>query len=167
MPKVVVGVGSNSDHKKNIKRALDNLQKKFGPLLVSPIYKSAPRRCQADGNAISADEAHYYFNLVISFESAISAENIKRGLQVIEQQQMRKRNTGVVSIDLDLLLYGNWVGQLNGNNIPHEDIERCEFVLRPLADLLPTTKHPVDGHSYQDLWGSFKPCLVLTPITID
>jgi 2-amino-4-hydroxy-6-hydroxymethyldihydropteridine diphosphokinase len=167
MPKVVIGVGSNSDHKNNIKQALDNLQQVFGKLLVSPVYKSAPRPSQINGKVSSANEIDYYFNLVVSVESALSAEKIKYCLHAIEKKQLRERNTGVVTIDLDLLLYGSWVGQLDGNNIPHEDIELCEFVLRPLADLLPNDKHPVKGDCYQNLWGSFRPRLALTPIAID
>lgn len=170
MPKVVIGVGSNVDHKKNIKQALDNLQQEFGKLLVSPIYKSAPYKSapkNTHAGASSVGETSYYFNLVISFESLISAEKIKCCLRAFELQQMRERNTNIVSIDLDLLLYGHWVGQLDGSNIPHDDIERCEFVLRPLADLYPNSTHPISGHSYLALWEKFKPRLELTPISLD
>ena len=170
MPKVVIGVGSNVDHKKNIKQAIDNLEQEFGKLLVSPVYKSAPykndpKNTHAEVSSVS--EASYYFNLVISFESVLSAEKIKCCLRAFELQQMRERNTGIVSIDLDLLLYGHWVGQLDGGNIPHDDIELCGFVLRPLADLYPNSKHPINGHSYGALWESFKPRLMLTPIAFD
>lgn len=167
MPTVVIGVGSNSDHKKNIRQALDNLQQQFGELLVSPVYKSAPINAQAISDEGGAAEANYYLNLVISFESLQAVDDIKHRLRAIEQQQMRERNTGCVSIDLDLLLYGSWVGDLNGSHIPHDDIELCEFVLRPLADLLPDNTHPVSGHSYLALWESFDPRLLLTPVEVD
>lgn len=167
MPMIVIGVGSNVHHKKNIKQALDNLQLEFGKLLVSPVYKSAPRHTQAISDASADVEDNYYFNLVVSFESQLSVEKIKRCLRAIEQKQMRERNTNIVSIDLDLLLYGNWVGQLDGGNIPHGDIELCEYVLRPLADLHPSNSHPVNGHSYITLWERFKPRLMLTPIVFD
>jgi 2-amino-4-hydroxy-6-hydroxymethyldihydropteridine diphosphokinase len=167
MPKIVIGMGSNSDHTNNIKQALNNLQQEFGELLVSPVYKSAPRLSQNNETAQLLNDKNYYLNLVVCVDSALSAENIKSCLRAIEQKQMRERNTGIVTIDLDLLLYGSWVGQFDGNNIPHEDIELCEFVLRPLTDLLPNDRHPVKGNCYQELWASFKPNLVLTPVDID
>jgi 2-amino-4-hydroxy-6-hydroxymethyldihydropteridine diphosphokinase len=170
MPTVVIGVGSNIDHKQNIKQALDNLQQEFGKLLVSPIYKSAPYKevpKNTDAVISSVSETSYYFNLVISFESLLSAEKIKCHLRACELQQMRERNTNIVSIDLDLLLYGYWVGQLDGGNVPHNDIESCEFVLRPLADLHPNSTHPVSGSSYLALWKEFKPRLELTLIVFD
>jgi 2-amino-4-hydroxy-6-hydroxymethyldihydropteridine diphosphokinase len=169
MPTVVIGVGSNNDHKKNIRQAFDNLQREFGELLISPVYKSVPADIQAnsDEGSGSSTEVSYYLNLVISFESLQAIEDIKRCLRAIEQKQMRERNTRYVSIDLDLLLYGSWVGDLDARKIPHDDIELCEFVLRPLADLLPNSIHPVNGYTYLKLWENFKPCLQLKSVVID
>jgi 2-amino-4-hydroxy-6-hydroxymethyldihydropteridine diphosphokinase len=167
MPTVVIGVGSNSDHKNNIRQALDNLQREFGNLLISPIYKSAPADTQISSEKISATEACYYLNLVVSFESTQEIATVKSCLRAIEQQQMRERNTDIVSIDLDLLLYGSWVGDLGARKIPHDDIELCEFVLRPLAELLPENIHPVNGYTYRQLWEDVKPRLLLTPVAFD
>jgi 2-amino-4-hydroxy-6-hydroxymethyldihydropteridine diphosphokinase len=167
MPTVVIGVGSNHDHKKNIRQAFDNLQREFGELLISPVYKSAPTNAQANSEEDDATEVSHYLNLVISFESLQALEDIKRCLRAIEQKQMRQRNTRYVSIDLDLLLYGSWVGDLDARKIPHDDIELCEFVLRPLADLLPNSIHPVNGYTYLKLWENFKPCLQLKSVVID
>jgi 2-amino-4-hydroxy-6-hydroxymethyldihydropteridine diphosphokinase len=167
MPTVVIGVGSNSDHKKNIRQAIDNLQHEFGELLISPVYKSAPTDAQADSDEGLVAESSYYLNLVVSFDSLRAVEDVKRCLRAIEQKQMRERNTRYVSIDLDLLLYGSWVGNLDARKVPHDDIELCEFVLRPLADLLPNSIHPINGYTYLALWEGFKPRLLLTPIVID
>ncbi len=159
MPQVVIAVGSNINHKKNIQQALNSLSNIFGRVLVSPVYKSAP--CDKE----SGDK--YYLNLVAAVDSELSAEDFKASLRSIETQQLRERNTGVVTIDLDLLLYGDWIGELDGNNVPHDDIQQCEFVLCPLADLLPNAVHPVIGESYTRLWQVFKPRLSLTLISID
>jgi hypothetical protein len=40
-------------------------------------------------------------------------------------------------------------------------------VLRPLADLLPNSIHPVNGYTYLKLWENFKPCLQLKSVVID
>ena len=167
MPTVVIGVGSNSDHKNNIRQALDNLQREFGNLLVSPVYQSAPADTQVSDEKIFATEVCYYLNLVVSFESSQAIASVKSCLRAIEQQQLRERNTDTVSIDLDLLLYGSWVGDLDTRKVPHEDIELCEFVLRPLAELLPDSVHPINGCTYRKLWEDVKPSLLLTPVAID
>lgn len=159
MPQIVIGVGSNIDHKKNIQQALECLTSTFGDVLTSPVYKSAPRD--------DVNGAGHYLNLVASFHSALPVESIKSSLRDIELLLLRERNTGVVTIDLDLLLYGDWVGSLNGSQVPHNDIERCEFVLCPLADLLPSDIHPVIGESYAHLWRAFHSCLPLTPVVIE
>jgi 2-amino-4-hydroxy-6-hydroxymethyldihydropteridine diphosphokinase len=167
MPKIVIGIGSNIDHKKNIKQAIYNLQQQFGELLVSPIYKSAPFNDDAASGEKFVADPSYYLNLVISFESSRTVEDVKYCLRAIEQQQMRERSTGLVSLDLDLLLYGDWVGDLGARKIPHDDIELCEFVLRPLADLMPNSIHPINGYNYQRLLEDFKPCQPLTPVFLD
>jgi len=159
MPQVVIGVGSNIDHKKNIRQALECLTKAFGDILTSPVYKSAPRD--------DVNGAGYYLNLVASFHSALPVKSIKSSLRDIELLLLRERNTGLVTIDVDLLLYGDWVGRLNDSQVPHNDIEQCEFVLCPLADLLPNTIHPVIGESYAHLWQAFHSHLSLTPVVID
>ncbi len=40
-------------------------------------------------------------------------------------------------------------------NLPREDITRFAFVLKPLADIRPNTRHPKLDISYAELWRKF------------
>ncbi len=157
MVQIVVSIGSNIQREKNICAALDNLSDKFGELCISPVYKSM-------ANGPGLEESLFYYNLVVAFQTELAVNDIKPVLRSIEDQQGRQRNIDVVSLDIDLLLCGEWIGEYEGSAIPHGDIAECAYVLRPLMDLFPDQKHPVFGKAYSELWQSFSKELALVPV---
>lgn len=140
MPEVVVSIGSNIDRTANIGKALDFLEQQFDNLLLSSIYESA-----------SVTEKKYYYNLVASFSTSNSLEQLNTTLKNIEHQCGRDRTCEDVAIDIDLLLYDDVVNEL----LPHRDIVSKAYVLRPLSELLPLQKHPKDHQTFQQLWEAF------------
>lgn len=54
-------------------------------------------------------------------------------------------------LDLDILLYDNWVMHLPRLKIPHVRMHKRAFVLRPICDIDPTIIHPVLGKTMGDL----------------
>ena len=56
------------------------------------------------------------------------------------------------SLDIDLLLFGDFVGRVGEYNIPRSDIEKFDFVLRPLQDIAGKDVHPVSGKMFSELW---------------
>ncbi|KAK5998581.1 Folic acid synthesis protein fol1 [Cladobotryum mycophilum] len=66
-------------------------------------------------------------------------------LQSIERDMGRRKliDKGPRNIDLDILLYGNERIQHERLNLPHVGIPEREFVLRPLAELIPSK--PLDS----------------------
>lgn len=178
MTQVVLGVGSNIEREKNICAALDELTKNVGDLAVSPVYQSvaeikpALATTETISGGISATQGDskdtdFYYNFVVAFDTELSAISIKALLEEIEVSLQRQRNTGIteiVTIDLDLLLYGDWVGELDGNAVPHHDITNYAYVLRPLADLLPRQEHPVYKKSFAELWAEFDKARELLPV---
>jgi len=176
MVQVVIGVGSNIEREKNICSALDQLQDAFGELLISPVYQgvaeistlapSANVSEEPSANlpeALSAKQKNtqselmggIYYNLVLVINTELDVTEVKHKLRAIEENQGRERNVKAVSIDLDLLLYGDFLGELDGNAIPHHDITERAYVLRPLSDLLPKQQHPVYAKSFSTLWEEF------------
>lgn len=151
MTELVIAIGSNKEREHNIRAALDQLSQAFGALAISPVYKS---RAQTPPHQ-SATQAKPYFNLVVALETDRRLEDIKHLLTDIENQQDRERLSSIVTLDLDILLYGDWVGEFGDNTIPHHDISQCAYVLRPLADLLPDHTHPVYKRNYRTLWAEF------------
>ncbi|KAG5926260.1 hypothetical protein E4U42_003476 [Claviceps africana] len=61
-------------------------------------------------------------------------------LQAIEKHLGRRKliDKGPRNIDLDILLYGDEVVRHDRLNVPHVGISEREFVLRPLAELVPS-----------------------------
>ncbi|MDH4230339.1 MAG: 2-amino-4-hydroxy-6-hydroxymethyldihydropteridine diphosphokinase [Nitrospirota bacterium] len=54
---------------------------------------------------------------------------------------------GPRAIDLDVLLFGDAVIHQPGLEVPHPQMHLRHFVLAPLAEIAPDTRHPVFGYS--------------------
>ena len=145
MPRVYVGIGSNIDRENNIRGAVRELTARYGPLTLSPVYES-----QALGF-----EGQNFYNLVVAFDAPESVERVKETLARIESRFGRTReNTRFAprTLDLDLLLHGAAVRRHDHVKLPHPDIQRYSFVLRPLADIAPDSRHPETGLTYAEMW---------------
>ena len=143
MPAVYIGVGSNIDRSANIAKALSALQALFGKLLISAIYES---------DAIGFSGKPFY-NLVVAFDTPQVFDNLYDALKKIEQSQGRKKSNNEISIDLDLLLYGNEID--DKRKLPSSDLLERAFVLYPLSEMSPDLKHPVLNECYKNLWDKF------------
>ena len=144
MARVAVSIGSNLERERNVKDALSALGKTFGALLHSPVYESA---------AYGFDGPPFY-NLVVVFETSLDVRAVRGEIQAIENQQGRKmgeNRSGSRCLDLDLLLYDDTVFHDQGLDVPRQEIFEHAYVLKPLADLLPATLHPVTGESFADI----------------
>ena len=138
MPLVAISVGSNLDREHNIERALDSLRLSFGQLQISAVYETA---------AVGFNGPDFY-NLVVAFETDLDVRLLIDRLHDIEVEQGRIRMTQEMTsrlIDLDLLLYGDGILYSEGLDIPRREILEYDFVLQPLAELLPDTIYPVSG----------------------
>lgn len=148
MTRVLVAVGSNVDRERNVSSGLAALEKHFGPIRRSPVYRST---------AVGFEGPDFH-NLVVAFEAEESPEAVVRVLHAIEDLHGRRRNGARFAprtLDLDVLLYGDLVRHDETLDIPREEITRHAFVLRPLADLAPCERHPELGVTFAELWASF------------
>lgn len=145
MPQVFISVGSNIDRDLRVRNALDALADKFGELVISPVYESVAVGFTGDS----------FYNLVVAFEANLSVGALVRCLKEIEAANKRQRGGtkfGSRTLDLDILLYDDLVGTIEGVELPRFEITKYAFVLRPLQDIVPQQKHPVLAESYQQLW---------------
>ncbi|MEK7207351.1 MAG: 2-amino-4-hydroxy-6-hydroxymethyldihydropteridine diphosphokinase [Pseudomonadota bacterium] len=149
MPQVFVSIGSNIDRENNIRGALRELRSHYGALVLSRAYESKAEGFTGDN----------FYNLVVAFDTNEAIEQIKENLRRIEAQFGRERSGnrhGSRTLDLDLLLYGEVVRHDGTVNLPHPDIGRYAFVLRPLAEMAPQQRHPETGQSLAQMWKKFE-----------
>ncbi len=146
MNRVYVGIGSNIDRQRWIRRGLDALARNFGILDLSPVYES-----EAVGFAGDS-----FYNLVVGFDTELPLAELVEILQRIEQDCERTRDSTARfssrTMDLDILCYGNLCGRIAGLQLPRPEILQHDFVLRPLADLAPAEIHPHEGRTWAELW---------------
>ena len=148
MPRVHVGIGSNIDRENSIRGAVRELAAHYAPLTLSPVYESKAHGFEGDN----------FFNLVAGFDTAEAIERIKETLSNIESRFGRSRRENRFSartLDLDLLLCDDIVRHDSQVNLPHPDIRRYAFVLRPLADIAPDLRNPETKLTYAEMWKQF------------
>ena len=98
-------------------------------LRASSLYRSAP--WQAEG----AD----FINAVAQVQTGLSAPELLRALQALEQAAGRERpwRNAPRTLDLDLLEYGSARIESESLTLPHPRLHERAFVLLPLADIAP------------------------------
>lgn len=154
---VYISIGSNIDRGRNVCAALDALSGWFGELSISPVYES---------EAVGFDGAPF-LNLVVCVKADLPVGELSRQFKQLEAENGRRPGGlkfAAKTLDLDILTYGDVVGLVEGVELPRAEMLRNAFVLRPLADLAPTVKHPVCGKSYLELWQAYSTGQKLWPV---
>lgn len=142
MVTVYVGLGSNLDQpRRRVSAALQRLAATPGLTLLShsACYRSAPL-----GPAGQPD----YINAVAAVQTTLPAEDVLAILQLIENENDRRRDGprwGPRTLDLDLLLYGAQCIDSPRLTLPHPGLSEREFVLYPLFEIAPQLEIPGRG----------------------
>ena len=149
MPRIYISIGSNIDRNVNIRAGIAALHACFGDLVISSVYESQPVGFTGDN----------FYNLVVGFNTAQGVHDVNTRLHDIEHHHGRARNGqrfNSRTLDLDLLLYGDFVIHEHDLTVPRDEILRYAFVLCPLAEIAGGEKHPLNGKSYATLWHEFE-----------
>jgi 2-amino-4-hydroxy-6-hydroxymethyldihydropteridine diphosphokinase len=161
--KVLLGLGGNSPGPwgapaKTLRRALVELGRSGVKVeAVSGVYETA---------AMGAARQPPYLNQVALLTTSLPAPALLRLLKEIERRAGRRggRPWGARTLDLDIIDYKSlildWAGRRKGMPrarvrplvLPHPQLERRPFVLRPLLDVAPNWCHPVLKLSAGELW---------------
>ncbi|MCV6605185.1 MAG: 2-amino-4-hydroxy-6-hydroxymethyldihydropteridine diphosphokinase [Porticoccaceae bacterium] len=159
MTTVYLGIGSNLNRTRNIRAALVWLQNYYGALQCSPVYESEP---------VGVRCANFY-NLVVVLETDQPLAELYGALRQLEQQQGRCRDADKLchSLDVDILLYGELSGLVDGVALPRPEILTNAYVLKPLAHLAPEVTHPQVGNTYRQLWQEYDQPQKLWPVEFD
>lgn len=110
----------------------------------SGLYESEP---------MGKEAGDVFRNATAVIETTLEPLTLLDVLQSIEAEHDRSRDVrwGPRTLDLDLILFGNEVVSERRLTIPHLDCWYRRFVLEPLAEISPETRHPVLGESVRTL----------------
>lgn len=148
MARIYISIGSNIDREAMIRGGVADLQRHYGELAISSVYESEAVGFEGDS----------FFNLVVGADTDESVDEVSRQLRAIEDRHGRTRSGPRFSsrtLDLDLLSYDDLILKEGGFDIPRDEITKNAFVLWPLAEIAPETRHPQLGQSYAELWQAF------------
>lgn len=113
-------------------------------LRVSPVYETEPQDFLNQG---------LFLNLVAEVETELFPRQLLQRAQQVEKRLGRERRVakGPRSIDIDILLFGDFVVDAPDLVIPHPRLHLRRFALEPLSDLAPGLRHPVLRKTVREL----------------
>ena len=130
--------GNLGDRKKNLEDAIVHLNNEVGEILSkSSVYETA---------AWGKTDQPTFLNQAIGISTNLTALQVLKKALSIEQKlgRIRKDKWGERLIDIDLILYGNEVINIEDKlQIPHPQMQNRKFVMLPLKEIAPDVMHPV------------------------
>lgn len=159
MTRIYLGIGSNTNREHYLRRGLDALEQLLGPLESSPVFES---------DAVGILGTRFY-NLVVAADCALGLADLSAALKAIEAACGRREQkvAGRITLDIDILLYGELSGCHQGVQLPRPEIYRNAFVLWPLALLAPQLSIPGSGQDVASLWLSWQGHQTVWPVAFD
>lgn len=157
---VYLGLGSNREPEFHIAAGFEALRDTFGQVDCSPVYRSV---------AVGFEGADF-LNAAARIRTDWTVGALKAWLTALENAHGRDRSQPKFSdrsLDIDILLHGDKVGEYDGLVLPRDEILDHAHVLKPLADLAPELPHPVTGTTFRAHWRHFGGARDLTPVSLD
>lgn len=160
--KIYISLGTNKgDRLKNLQDAINLIYNNIGKInIISKVY-NAP--------AIGFEGADF-LNCCIILETEMLPENVMQELLSIETHlgRIRDKKAGYQSriIDLDILFVGEEVIDTKLLQVPHPELHKRKFVLKPLLEIAPKLTHPTLHKNMTDLLDVCDDKSELEPINI-
>lgn len=134
---VYLSLGSNlGDREANLRVAVERLQTNDVKVLqVSSIYETEPQDFL---------EQPWFLNIALQGETTLFPKQLLSRIRKIQTEMGGKRTIpkGPRTIDIDILLLGNFLMETPELTIPHPRMTERRFVLEPLIEIAPNLRHP-------------------------
>lgn len=142
---VLLSLGSNIEPERYLRTALDELVSAFGPLRVSPAYRTP---------AVGFDGAPF-LNNAVALRTTLPLPALEDWLHALEDRHGRDRGGPRLAdrtLDVDVVFYGDGILREGGRvRIPRPELEHA-FVLKPMADIAADFVDPLSGRTLGQLW---------------
>lgn len=142
-------LGSNINPEENIRFAVKQLKQNFDPVVVSNVYRSPAVGFDGDD----------FLNLAVALKTDYSLSELLFYTDSLEQEAGRVRvqrgNFDSRTLDVDVVMFGDLLGQHKGREWPSHDIQDNAHVLLPMSEIAGNQKHPVLGVDFKQLWNEF------------
>ncbi|AHF65760.1 MULTISPECIES: 2-amino-4-hydroxy-6-hydroxymethyldihydropteridine diphosphokinase [Pseudomonas] len=158
LTRVFLGLGSNIERERHLHAGLDALDSFLSDLTCSPVFESQPVGIKSGP----------FFNLVVSALTDLPLLDLGRRLKMIEADSGRYApDRKGLPLDIDVLLYGELVGNFDGLILPRAEILKNAFVLWPLSLIAADRLHPGVGVPFGTLWADAQIDQQLLPVAFE
>ena len=98
-------------------------------------------------------EQEDFLNGALEIETLLEPEELLEVLHQVEDAEGRKRTLrwGPRTLDLDILFYDRICYESENLVIPHVDLENRVFVLKPMSEIAPYFRHPINHKTMMGL----------------
>ena len=145
-----LGLGSNlGERRKTLRAAIESIKKIAGVCLldVSSFFES---------EAWGFTEQPNFINAAIKISCELEPLELLDKLQAVEKffGRVREKHWGPRTLDIDILLIDNMKISSERLTIPHPYLSERDFVLRPLAEIIPNNNFIFHGDDVKKTFGS-------------
>ena len=131
MNKFYVLVGSNINPHENVNKGLDLIKKNNEIVLEAVSSEYISKAVGMDGND--------FLNLALRCATELSFKDSLKLLKDIEASCGRERDPNNKftprTLDLDIIVWNDFEGVIDGYELPDPDINKYEFIQKPLAEI--------------------------------
>ena len=158
LTEVYLGLGSNTERERHLCAGLDALAGFLVGMTCSAVFESQPVGIKSGP----------FFNLVVTAKTDLPLMELSRRLKLIEADNGRYApDRKGLPLDIDVLFYGDLVGDFEFLTLPRAEILKNAFVLWPLSLMAPDKVHPGVGKTLAQMWAEAQIDQVLAPVAFE
>lgn len=136
---VALSIGANVGNKE------ETIQRAIAKMKATPIIRNILVSSLIETKPYGGVEQDDFINGAIVMETLMLPEELLTFLKQLEQEagRVKTQHWGPRTLDIDILLYDDFIYSSRKLTIPHEDMVNRDFVLLPLAEIAAHLRHPV------------------------